>query len=347
MSDRGTKMVRLKDIAARAGVSVMTVSKCLRNEPDISAATKARVCLLANQMGYLPDIAAQGLRNRTSKLFGLVISAATNPIFARIVMAIEERAYEMGYNVMFAHSLNQPEREEVSIRRFLSRRVEGLFISPVYRLSPNAPIYQELQRQKTPTVILGQRGPFCSEFVNVESNDLEASQAATKHLLELGHRRIACFTGQPASPAAQERYEGYRRALRDAQIELDDTLVFNAGSTIEEGEKAALQMLNEAPKATAILAVNDLVAIGAATILLNQGLKIPQDISIVGFGNILLSEHFRVPLTTIRQPKLRLGTAAMDSMMKLLRGERPASKRLSAEIIIRASTAPPPGNKPA
>ena len=106
-------------------------------------------------------------------------------------------------------------------------------------------------------------------------------------------------------------------------------------------------MLNEAPKATAILAVNDLVAIGAATVLLSQGLKIPQDISIVGFGNILLSEHFRVPLTTIRQPKLRLGTAAMDSMMKLLRGERPASKRLSAEIIIRASTAPPPGNKPA
>lgn len=347
MSDPSTRMVRLKDIAARAGVSTMTVSKCLRDAPDIAAATKARVGLLAKQMGYMPDIAAQGLRNRTSKLFGLVISAATNPIFARIVMALEERAYQMGYNVMFAHTLNQPEREEVCIRHFLSRRVEGLFVSPVYRLSPSAPIYQELLRQKTPTVILGHRGPFCSQFANVETDDLQASFIATKHLLDLGHRRIACFTGQPASPDAQERYEGYRRALREAQIEPDDTLVFNAGSTIEEGEKAALQMLNESPQATAILAVNDLVAIGAASVLLQQGLKIPQDMSIVGFGNILLSEHFRVPLTTIHQPKLRLGTAAMDSMVKLLRGERVESKRLSAEIIIRASTAPPPGNKPA
>src|SRR6185503_14654616 len=124
-------------------------------------------------------------------------------------------------------------------------------------------------------------------------------------------------------------------------IESDDSLIFNAGSTIEEGEKAALQMLNETPKVTAVQAVNDLVAIGAASIFLNQGLKIPEELSIGGFGNLLISEHFRVPLTTIRQPKLRLGIAALESMFKLLRGERPPSKRLPAEIIIRHSTAAP------
>jgi LacI family transcriptional regulator len=224
----------------------------------------------------------------------------------------------------------------------LSRRVDGLLISPVYRLDPSAPIYEELLRRNLPTVLLGHRAPFCQKFVNVETDDISASFNATKHLLELGHKRIAFFTGPPGAPSSHERLEGYKRALREHNIELDDTLVFAAGSTTEEGEKAALQMLNEAPKVTAVQAVSDLVAIGAGNVFLNQGLRIPQDLSLVGFGNILVSEHFRVPLTTIRQPKLRLGVAAMELMLKLLRGTRPESKRLAAEIVVRQSTGPPP-----
>jgi DNA-binding LacI/PurR family transcriptional regulator len=125
-------------------------------------------------------------------------------------------------------------------------------------------------------------------------------------------------------------------------MEMEDKLVFNAGVTIEEGEKAALQLLNENPKATAVQAVNDMVAIGAANVLLNQGHRIPQDVSVAGFGNILVAEHFRVPLTTIRQPKLRLGFAAMELMESLMRGEPPRSVRLPAPLEVRASTAPPP-----
>jgi DNA-binding LacI/PurR family transcriptional regulator len=334
-------MVRLKDIAARAGVSIMTVSKVLRDAPDISAATKARVRKLAEQMGYVPDGVAQGLRNRTTKLLGLVISSVTNPIFARMMLPIEERAHQMGYDVILAHSMNSPEREEVVIRRLLSRRVDGLFLSPVYRLAPTAPVYEELLRQGTPTVLIGHRAPFCSQFVSVETDDLLASYSLTKYLLELGHKRIAFLTGPHFAPYAQERLEGYRRALREAQIDWDDRLIFQAGSTIDEGAKAALQMMNESVKITAVQAINDLVAIGAANIFLNQGVKIPKQLSIVGFGNILTAEHFRVPLTTIRQPKYRLGEAAMDAMLKLLRRQRPDGRRLGGEIIVRSSTAPP------
>src|SRR5688572_29115772 len=183
-------MVRLKDIALRAGVSVMTVSKVMRDAPDISAATKARVRQLAQQMGYMPDTVAQGLRNRTTKLFGLVISAATHPIFARVVMAIEERAYELGFDLIVAHSLNVPEREEAVIRRLLSRRVDGLFVVPVYRLDPAAAIYEDLLRLRLPTVLLGHRAPFCQKFPNVETDDINASHALTKHLIDLGHKRI-------------------------------------------------------------------------------------------------------------------------------------------------------------
>ena len=334
-------MIRLKDIAARAGVSMMTVSKAMRDVKDVSPATRARIRKLAAEMGYTPDSVAQGLRNRNTRLLGLVISAVTNPIFARVMMAIEEQAHELDYAILFAQSLNVVEREDQVIRHLLSRRVEGLFITPVYRMEPTAPIYEELRRRGTPVVLLGPRAPFCEGFANVETDDSTASYTATQHLLELGHRRIAFLAGPAAVPSAQERIEGYRRALREASIEIDDRLIFNAGSTIEEGEKAALQMLNEAPGATAVQAVNDMVAIGAANVFINQGLQIPRDLSMVGFGNILVAEHFRVPLTTIRQPKLRLGTAAMESMVRLMRGETPASKRLPAEIVIRASTGRP------
>src|SRR6266481_1988660 len=137
-------MVRLKDIAERAGVSLMTVSKALRDEPDVSETTKARLKLLAQEMGYVPDSSAQGLRTRTTKLFGLAISSLSNPILSRVVLAIEERAHQLGYDVLLAHTLNKPEREEACIRRFLSRRVDGIFLHPVYRMATEARIYQEL-----------------------------------------------------------------------------------------------------------------------------------------------------------------------------------------------------------
>ena len=142
----------------------MTVSKALRDEPDVSAATKARIKALAQQMGYVPDSTAQGLRTRTTKLFGLVIPSITNPIFARIVFAIEERAHELGYDILLAHTHNMPDREETCIRRLLSRRVDGLFISPVYRFEAEARIYQELLARKIPTVLLGPPAPFCKSF---------------------------------------------------------------------------------------------------------------------------------------------------------------------------------------
>lgn len=319
----------------------MTVSKALRDEPDVSAATKVRIKQMAQEMGYVPDSTAQGLRTRTTKLFGLVIPSTTDPVYARIVLAIEERAHDLGYDVMLMHTLNSVEREEHCVRRLLSRRMDGLFIAPVYRMDPEARIYQELLARKTPVVLLGPAAKFCSQFTALQVEDLLGSYMATQHLLKLGHKQIAYFAGPQTAPWAQERFAGYRRALREAGSDVNDHLVFQAGSTIEDGVKAALQMMNESSAATAIQTVNDLVAIGCADALMNQGIQIPQSMSIIGFGNILTSEFFRVPLSTISQPKFRLGTAAMEAMMQLLRGQRVESKRLAAQLIPRASTAAP------
>lgn len=337
-------MVRLKDIAQIAGVSVMTVSKALRDARDISPSTRARIKALAQQMGYMPDTMAQGLRTRRTRLMGLVISTMINPIFARILLALVERAHELGYDLIVAHTHNEPDREETCIRRMLSRRIDGLFIYPAYRMAPASPIYDELRKQGTPVVILGHASPFCQGFTCVENDDIEASRILTRHLLGLGHRRIAFFAGPLHAPWAQERFEGYRHALREASIQVDDHLVFNAGRSIEDGARAAEQFLKERPDATAIQAANDLVAVGAGNALLDAGMKIPGDVSLVGYGNILTSEYFRVPLTTVRQAKYRQGQAAMDAMLKLIAGEKVESCRLEGQIIVRRSTAPPPGS---
>jgi DNA-binding LacI/PurR family transcriptional regulator len=334
-------MVRLKDIAVRAGVSVMTVSKALRDEPDVSEATKGRIKSLAQQMGYVPDSSAQGLRTRTTKLLGLLIPSTTDPNVARMTLAIEERAHDLGYDLLLMHTLNTVEREEYCIRRMLARRVDGIFITPVYRMEPEARIYKELVAQQTRVVLLGPPAPFCSQFPSVQVDDLLASFGATQHLLKLGHKRIAFLAGPLAAPWAQGRFEGYRRALREAGMDVDDSLVFQAGSTTEDGVKVASQLLDESTKATAVQAANDLVAIGFANTLLNQGVRIPQDISVVGFGNSITSEYFRVPMTTVRQPKFRLGLAAVEMMNQLLHSQRAETRRLPGELIVRESSAAP------
>jgi LacI family transcriptional regulator len=334
-------MVTLKDIAAHANVSVMTVSKALREAKDVSAATRVKLRKLAHELGYVPNTSAQGLRTNTTKLLGLVIPSTQNPVYARIISAIEERVREAGYDLVVAQTQNQPELEDAALRRLLARRVDGLFITPVYRFEAEARIYQEISARKIPAVLLGPPAPFCKNFPAIEIQELAASHAVTKHLIELGHKKIAYLTGPPAAPWSHERFEGYRRALREANLEPDDKFVFQAGSNIEDGAKAALQMINENCQPTAVQAVNDLVAIGCAETLLQQGWKIPDDVSVAGFGNILAAEFFRVPLTTVSQPKFRLGLAAVDVLLKIMRREPVEFTPLAAELITRKSSAAP------
>jgi len=339
-------MTRLKDIAVQAGVSIMTVSKALRDAPDVSTATKAKIKLLAQQLGYVPDSSAQGLRTRTTRLLGVAVPSVTDPFLAPALLAIEERASELGYDVMLGQTLGVTHREEACIHRFLARRVDGLFIAPVYRIPTEARIYQELLARKVPTVLLGHTAPFCQQFSSTEVIDLVASYAVTRHLLQLGHKRIAFLAGPLATPWARERLEGYRRALREAGQDLDDKLVFPAGSRIEDGVKAAAQLMSEGTEATAVQVVNDLVAIGFAKTMIERGLRIPEDISIAGFGDVPQAEHFCVPLTTANQPKYRLGVAAVAMMQRLLKGQSPDGKPLTAELIVRSSTGTPSATPP-
>jgi DNA-binding LacI/PurR family transcriptional regulator len=161
-------------------------------------------------------------------------------------------------------------------------------------------------------------------------------------LLGQGHKRIAFLSGPLVSPWTQERLEGYRRALREHHIEPDDHLVFQAGRTVEDGIQAVSQMIAEKCDATAVQAVNDLVAVGCMRWLIQHGVRIPDDVSVTGFGNLLISENAPRPLTTARQPKFTLGMAAMDAMVALLNHQHPPSRRLPAELLVRQSTGTAP-----
>ncbi len=273
-------------------------------------------------MGYVPDSSAQGLRTKTTKLLrprhpGHDQSRFTRASFSPLRNAPTNLATTCSSRTRY----NQPEREDACLRRLLSRRVDGLFITPVYRFEAEARIYQEIVARNIPTVLLGSPAPFCKNFPGIEIEELVASYNVTKHLLGLGHKKIAYLTGPPAAPWAHERFEGYRRALREAGLEVDDKLVFQPAAPWKTAPRPRCRCSMKAVHPTAIQAVSDLVAIGCAETLLQQGIKIPDDISLAGFGNILAAEFYRVPLTTVSQPKYRLGIAAVETMMNLIRGE--------------------------
>ena len=335
-------MARLIDIAKIAGVSVMTVSKALRDAPDISAQTKQKIKKIADELGYVPNFMARSLRNKKTSLLGLVISSVTNPFFSRVMMAVEEKAFETGYDLILSQTYNSIEREEKILTRLIARKVDGILISPVYRLEPKSALYDELLSKNIPTVLLGHPSDFCQKFTIVASNDLELSYNATKHLLSLGHRRIAFFASHGFYPWSTQRLNGYLKALNEAGIEVDERLIMAAGSRIEDGYKAAEQILSEGIGFTAIQAVNDLVAIGAMNFLVKKGVKIPETVSIIGFGNILISENCRIPLTTINQPKYRLGAAGFNLLLEKMQGKSVESLVLDGELIIRESTAAAP-----
>jgi LacI family transcriptional regulator len=339
-------MIRLKDVAARAGVSLMTVSKVLRDAPDVSPATKANIRRLVEEMGYVPDALARGLRTRHTRLLGVVLPSVTHPLLGRVILALEDRAHELGYDLLLAQTQDHPQREEACLRRLLARRVDGLFIYPVYRLAPTAPTYEELAKSGTPTVLLGQAAAFCGAFPSVVADHALASYQMTRHLIGLGHQRIAFFAGPPAAPWAQEHFDGYRRALRESALAMDDRLVFSAGPALEDGRKAALEMIGEFTDATAIQTVSDLAALGAATVLWKEGFTIPKSISLTGYGDHLAAEYLRVPLTTVHPPKHAIGLAAMDAMQRLLAGHAIESQRLPGNLIVRASTAAPARTSP-
>jgi LacI family transcriptional regulator len=320
----------------------MAVSKALRDAPDISAATKARVQAEAKRRHYIPNRAAQNLRLRRSGLVGVVVPQINHTYYSQLVWGIERQAEARGLQLMLGHSLDRAENELNEVRKLIARQAEALFLVPAIRWQHRLATLELTRTSRIPTVLLDAYPAGADKFTGVSwvvCDDQHGGQLATEHLLELGHREILFLAGPNGSSSSAGRFSGYQRALAEAGIAYSDTRVYLAARDIDSGRQAMAQALSEKAPFTGVVAYNDSVAIGAVETLLQQGFRVPDDISVAGFGDGLLAENFRVPLTTVRVPQVEMGETALRLALELQKGGAVEPRTLPVEIMVRASTA--------
>jgi len=334
-------MSTLKELAASLNLSAMAVSKALRDAPDISVSTKARVLAEARRRNYVPNRAAQNLRLKRSGLIGVVVPNINHTYYSNLVWGIERQAEASGLQMLLAHSLDRAENEMYEVQKLVSRQIEALLLVPAIRWQHRLATLELLRSSRIPTVLLEAYPAGAENFPTVSwvvCDDQRGGQLATEHLLQLGHREILFLAGPNGSSSSAGRFVGYQRALAATGTAYTDKRVYLAAKDIDSGRKAMTQALSEEAPFTAVVAYNDSVAIGAVETLLQQGFRVPEDVSVVGFGDGVLAANFRVPLTTVRVPQTEMGETALRLAIELQKGGPVQPRHLPVEIIIRAST---------
>lgn len=336
-----SRPVSIKDIARLAGVSHSTVSRALQSSPLINRQTAEKIRLIADQLGYRASAVARGLATSRTRTLGLVVTTIADPFVADVVGGIEDAANGYGYSVLLANSHADPEREMAVVRSFEERRVDGVIVTASRVGALYVPM---LSRMRVPVVLINNQHP--AEFAHsVMIDNLEASREATRHLIRLGHRRIAYLGDRFGHQSDTERFGGYRQALDEADIPFQPELVVHGDGKPEGGIEAMGRLLELAEPPTAVFCYNDMSALGALRRIRAQGLAVPRDISLVGFDDLYLARYMDPPLTTVRQPKWEMGRLAMEELMRLLEGSHAEHViRVKGELVIRESAGPPKEN---
>ncbi len=332
------KPVSIKDVARVARVSHPTVSRALRGSPLVNPGTAERIREIAEQLGYRPNAVARGLVTRKTATLGVVVTTIADPFIGEVVSGIEDAANEHGYSVFLANSNAQPAREIQVVQSFQERRVDGILVAASRVGALYAPMLSKL---KIPIVLINNQHPE-SFAHSVVIDNFGASIQAVRHLIQLGHRRIAYMGDQFGLQSDTERFNGYRQALAQAGYPLLAELVVQGDGRPEGGGQAMTKLLAAPEPPSAVFCYNDMSAIGALNCIQARGYRVPRDISIVGFDDLFIASYTDPPLTTIRQPKAAMGRAAVEILLKLFAGpQQETSLKMSGELIVRASTAAP------
>lgn len=329
--------ITIKDIARAAGVSHTTVSRALRDSPAISAETTARIQKLAQQMGYVPSAVAQSLISRRTRTIGMVVTTIADPFIVEIVEGAESVAQAAGYSLFLASSHNDPDREVTVVETFHRRRVDAIIVTS----SRVGSLYSsQLDQIAIPIVLINnqEEGEY---LYSVSVNDVHGARLVVEHLYNLGHRRIGYIGTNNRPKSNRRRLTGYQTALAQLGLAPDPALVVapDVAADIDRA-KAALDALIAAG-ATAVFCYNDLIAVGLLMACRQRKIKIPQDLSVVGFDDIEIASYVTPALTTVRQPRSQLGSFAMSMALNLLNGKHVQDQTLEGELIIRKSTANP------
>ena len=333
--------VRMKDIAADLGLSVVTISKVLRDHPDIGDETRQRVLQRVKELHYRPSVTARSLVTGRSYLIGLVVPDLLHPFFAEVAKSLARVIRMRGYSLIIASSEEDPALEEQEIEHMVARGPDGLIIAASTQSSA---LLQRLDEQQQAYVLIDRK--FTGLSANfVGTDDIAAGDLATTHLINRGCKRIAHIRGRENSTGAK-RLEGYKRALeRGGQKFSDKYVILRETVDIEsrlQGNSAMQRLLAIHPKPDGVFCYNDPMAIGAMEAILAAGLRIPQDIAIIGCGNLHYSDLLRVPLSSIDQQSSLIGERAGKLILSIVESKvtpRPKSVVLEPHLVERASTA--------
>jgi LacI family transcriptional regulator len=330
--------VRMKDIARDLNVSVVTVSKVLRNHSDIGPATRERVLRRVKELGYQPNWIARSLVTHRTYLVGLVVPDLMHSFFAEVAKGVARALQPRGYHLVLSNSEENPELEAQEVELLLARQVDGLLLASAQRTG-HAALFDRLAEQKVPAVLLDRRVPGLDlSYVGVD--DAEVGRMATEHLIERGCRRIAHIRG-PEISTGQGRLAGYRRALEKHGLRVPSRYVARGDSADSTGYEAMRRLLALSPPPDGVFCYNDPVAAGAMKAALECGLRVPQDLAVVGAGNVHYSDLLRVPLSTIDQSSSLIGENAAALLLDLIEsnGEgRPRTVLLPPQLVARDSS---------
>ena len=340
MVRRAKNGTTITDIAKKLRLSAMTVSRALNSNPEVSDKTRERVLRAAQTMGYQPNRWARSLVTRRSMMIGVVIPDIAHAFFAEITCGVEDVIEKSGYDIFLCHSRGDAARERSEIQMLVGSQVDGLIVASVQPLQMPE-IFTDLRQRKVPFVLVDRFFPE-SELPSVRVDDLAVGRIATEFLIGLGHRRIAHLEGPSLSPGAL-RWRGYLEALRAAQIEADPQWVMQGDFQIEGGREAMGRLLQVNPRPTAVFVANDPMAIGAVYACRNAGLRVPEDVSVVGAGNIEGPHHPNPFLTTVDWPREELGREAARMLLVSIQdpAARVGSKVFTPNLLVRQSTAKP------
>jgi DNA-binding LacI/PurR family transcriptional regulator len=335
-SMRAARQPSIKDIARLAHVSHPTVSRALQNSPLVNPRTAERIRKIADEAGYHASAVARGLVTRHTRTIGLVVTTAADPFTSEVFSGIEQEAQDRGYCVFLAESNADPQREREVVRTFAERRVDGIIVTSSRVGALYLPLLSEMM---VPIVLVNNQHP--GAFVHsVMIRNHKGSRAAASHLIELGHRRIAYLGDHTGYQSDAERCAGYREALEIAGIGFASELAVLGDGKPEGGHRAMDQLLALPCPPTAVCCYNDMTALGAMRAIRLRGLRVPEDISVVGFDDLFFASYTQPPLTTVRQPMRRMGQLAMESLIKLMSGDASEIRiKVDAELIVRESTA--------
>lgn len=329
------KYITLKMVAERAGVSVNTASRAINNKSDINEETKKRVLKVAQELGYVQNATAVALRTKKTRTLGVVIADNRNPFYAEVLNGIEEAAREKNYHIILANTQRDYQKEEEAINLLLAKRVDGLLITPVQDRNDDI---KKLIEANIPFVIVGR------DFENIEvdavyNDEVKGGFFATEYLIKKGHKRIAFINGFLHKSPAQGRLEGYKKALKEHGIPLVDMMVSVGDIDVEDGYERTKQMLEKNLDFTAIFAYNDMMAFGAMQVIKEKGLRIPEDIGLVGYDDIPFSSLISPSLTTIKLKKQELGAESVKLLLSRINGSREKMKKimLNVELIVRGT----------